>query len=78
MQNIRNVAFTTVSREMPVKSIHMKLALNTLVYEVGNKGPEESLRAAVKYGFKYIEYAGIRMCISSVIIPTNLLRQSKT
>lgn len=38
----------------------MKLALNTLVYEVGNKGPEESLRAAVKYGFKYIEYAGIR------------------
>jgi sugar phosphate isomerase/epimerase len=38
----------------------MKLALNTLVYEVGNKGPEESLRAAVKFGFKYIEYAGIR------------------
>lgn len=38
----------------------MKLALNTLVYEVGNKGPEESLRAAVKYGFRYIEYAGIR------------------
>ena len=38
----------------------MKLALNTLVYEVGNKGPEESLRAAAKYGFKYIEYAGIR------------------
>jgi len=38
----------------------MKLALNTLVYEVGNKGPEESLRSAVKFGFKYIEYAGIR------------------
>ncbi|MBI9057350.1 MAG: sugar phosphate isomerase/epimerase [Labilibaculum sp.] len=38
----------------------MKLALNTLVYEVGDKGPDESLRAAVKYGFKYIEYAGIR------------------
>lgn len=38
----------------------MKLALNTLVYEVGNKGPEESLRSAAKYGFKYIEYAGIR------------------
>lgn len=38
----------------------MKLALNTLVYEVGNKGPEESLRAAVKYGFRYIEYASIR------------------
>lgn len=38
----------------------MKLALNTLVYEVGDRGPEESLRAAAKYGFKYIEYAGIR------------------
>ena len=38
----------------------MKLALNTLVYEVGDKGPEESLRSAVKFGFKYIEYAGIR------------------
>ena len=38
----------------------MKLALNTLVYEVGNKGPDVSLRSAVKYGFKYIEYAGIR------------------
>ena len=38
----------------------MNLALNTLVYEVGNKGPEESLRSAVKFGFKYIEYAGIR------------------
>lgn len=38
----------------------MKLALNTLVYEVGNKGPEESLRSAEKYGFRYIEYAGIR------------------
>ena len=38
----------------------MKLALNTLVYEVGNKGPEESLRSAGKYGFRYIEYAGIR------------------
>ncbi len=38
----------------------MKLALNTLVYEVGNRGPEESLREAVKYGFRYIEYAGIR------------------
>ena len=39
---------------------NMKLALNTLVYEVGNKGPEESLRSAVKYDFRYIEYAGIR------------------
>lgn len=38
----------------------MKLALNTLVYEVGNKGPGESIRSAVKYGFRYIEYAGIR------------------
>ncbi len=38
----------------------MKLALNTLVYEVGNKGPEESLRSAVDFGFKYIEYAGVR------------------
>jgi sugar phosphate isomerase/epimerase len=38
----------------------MKLALNTLVYEVGNRGPEESLRSAVSFGFKYIEYAGIR------------------
>ncbi|MFI3248030.1 MAG: sugar phosphate isomerase/epimerase [Rikenellaceae bacterium] len=38
----------------------MKLALNTLVYEVGNRGPEESLRSAIKYGFRYIEYAGIR------------------
>jgi sugar phosphate isomerase/epimerase len=38
----------------------MKLALNTLVYEVGNRGPEESLRSAVRFGFKYIEYAGIR------------------
>jgi sugar phosphate isomerase/epimerase len=38
----------------------MKLALNTLVYEVGNRGPEESLRSAVKFGFRYIEYAGIR------------------
>jgi len=38
----------------------MKLALNTLVYEVGNRGPEESLRSAAKFGFKYIEYAGIR------------------
>ncbi len=38
----------------------MKLALNTLVYEVGNRGPEESLRAAARFGFKYIEYAGIR------------------
>ncbi len=38
----------------------MKLALNTLVYEVGNKGPLESLRSAAKFGFKYIEYAGIR------------------
>ncbi len=38
----------------------MKLALNTLVYEVGNRGPEESLRSALKYGFRYIEYAGIR------------------
>lgn len=39
---------------------NMKLALNTLVYEVGNKGPEESLRSAVKFGFRYIEFAGIR------------------
>lgn len=38
----------------------MNLALNTLVYEVGNRGPEESLRSAVKFGFRYIEYAGIR------------------
>jgi len=38
----------------------MNLALNTLVYEVGNRGPEESLRSAVKLGFRYIEYAGIR------------------
>lgn len=38
----------------------MKLALNTLVYEVGNRGPQESLRSAVKFGFKYLEYAGIR------------------
>jgi sugar phosphate isomerase/epimerase len=38
----------------------MKLALNTLVYEVGNKGPEESLKSAARFGFKYIEYAGIR------------------
>lgn len=38
----------------------MKLALNTLVYEVGNKGPEESLKSAVDLGFRYIEYAGIR------------------
>ncbi len=38
----------------------MKLALNTLVYEVGNKGPLESFRSAAKFGFKYIEYAGIR------------------
>lgn len=38
----------------------MKLALNTLVYEVGDRGPEESLRSAAKFGFKYIEYAGIR------------------
>lgn len=38
----------------------MKLALNTLVYEVGGKGPDHSLRSAAKFGFKYIEYAGIR------------------
>ncbi len=38
----------------------MKLALNTLVYEVGNKGPEESLKRAAEFGFRYIEYAGIR------------------
>lgn len=38
----------------------MKLALNTLVYEVGNRGPEESLRSAARFGFRYIEYAGIR------------------
>jgi sugar phosphate isomerase/epimerase len=38
----------------------MNLALNTLVYEVGNRGPLESLRSAVRFGFRYIEYAGIR------------------
>jgi sugar phosphate isomerase/epimerase len=38
----------------------MKLALNTLVYEVGNKGPEFSLLSAAKFGFKFIDYAGIR------------------
>lgn len=38
----------------------MKLAFNTLVYEVGNKGPSESLQSAARFGFKYIEYAGIR------------------
>jgi sugar phosphate isomerase/epimerase len=38
----------------------MKLALNTLVYEVGGKGPSESLLSAVKFGFRHIEYAGIR------------------
>jgi sugar phosphate isomerase/epimerase len=38
----------------------MNLALNTLVYEVGDKGPEESLRSAARFGFRYIEYAGIR------------------
>ncbi len=38
----------------------MNLALNTLVYEVGNKGPQESLKSAADFGFKYIEYAGIR------------------
>lgn len=38
----------------------MYLALNTLVYEVGDKGPEESLRSAANFGFKYLEYAGIR------------------
>lgn len=38
----------------------MYLALNTLVYEVGNRGPAESLRSAAKFGFKYLEYAGIR------------------
>ena len=38
----------------------MKLALNTLVYEVGNRGPEESLRSAARFGFRYLEYAGIR------------------
>jgi sugar phosphate isomerase/epimerase len=38
----------------------MKLALNTLVYEVGGKGPSESLASAVKFGFRFIEYAGIR------------------
>lgn len=38
----------------------MKLALNTLVYEVGNKGPELSLVSAAKFGFKFIDYAGIR------------------
>lgn len=38
----------------------MRLALNTLVYEVGNRGPEESLRSAAQFGFRYIEYAGIR------------------
>jgi sugar phosphate isomerase/epimerase len=38
----------------------MNLALNTLVYEVGNRGPEESLKSAIRFGFRYIEYAGIR------------------
>ncbi len=38
----------------------MKLALNTLVYEVGNIGPEESLKSAVNFGFRYIDYAAIR------------------
>lgn len=38
----------------------MRLALNTLVYEVGNRGPEESLISAARFGFRYIEYAGIR------------------
>src|SRR5512134_2585952 len=38
----------------------MKLALNTLVYEVGNKGPDESLRSTAKFGFRYFDYAGIR------------------
>ena len=38
----------------------MNLALNTLVYEVGGRGPEESLRSAARFGFRYIEYAGIR------------------
>lgn len=38
----------------------MNLALNTLVYEVGNKGPDESLKSAVKFGFRYVDYAGIR------------------
>ena len=37
----------------------MKLALNTYVYEVAKKGPEESLRSAAKFGFRYIEFAGI-------------------
>ena len=38
----------------------MKLALNTLVYEVGGIPPDKSLQSAAKFGFKYIEYAGIR------------------
>lgn len=38
----------------------MKLALNTLVYEVGNKGPLDSLRSAAGFGFRYFDYAGIR------------------
>lgn len=38
----------------------MKLALNTLVYEVGNKGPHESLRSTADFGFRYFDYAGIR------------------
>ncbi|HLN20715.1 MAG TPA: sugar phosphate isomerase/epimerase [Bacteroidales bacterium] len=38
----------------------MKLALNTLVYEVGNRGPLESLKSAAKFGFRYFDYAGIR------------------
>ena len=47
----------------------MKLALNTLVYEVGNRGPEESLLSAVKFGFRYIEYAGIRKGNPSTMTP---------
>ncbi|MFT7034656.1 MAG: sugar phosphate isomerase/epimerase [Cyclobacteriaceae bacterium] len=38
----------------------MKLALNTLVYEVGAIPPDQSLKSAARFGFKYIEYAGIR------------------
>jgi len=45
----------------------MKLALNTLVYEVGNKGPETSLKSAVNFGFRYVEYAGIRKGNPAVI-----------
>lgn len=47
----------------------MNLALNTLVYEVGNKGPIESLESAARFGFKYIEYAGIRQGNPALLSP---------